>query len=130
MLGLEKRIEVEQGVTLAKEKDTEAAASKMSFGVIIALVLVFTLGYLVIDTKLNLDKSLVVVNEKTADLDRRMVKVEGLPAQVKRTILNGYLAEVSQKVSYIGTQLETPGQKELVAKIDELVGQLKAEVAK
>ena len=130
MLGLEKRMEVELGMAKAQEKDSETTASKMGFAVVVALVLVMTVGYLVVDTKLNLDRGLAAINEKAADMDRRMAKLEGLPAQVKRTIMNGYLAEVAQKVSYIGIQLESPEQKELARKIEEMVGQLKTEVNK
>ncbi len=130
MLGLEKRMEVESGVTKAREKDTEVTTTKMGFAVVAALVIIITVGYVVLDTKLTMEKALVAINEKTADMDRRMAKLEGLPAQVKRTMVNGYLSEVAQKVSYIGTQLEAPEQKELARRIDDLVGQLKGEVNK
>ena len=130
MLGLEKRIQVESGVALAAEKDTETTASRMGFAVAIAVILILAVGYVVIDTKLSTERALAAINEKAADMDRRVTKLEELPGKVRKTIVTGYLSEVAQKVAYAGDVLESPEQKELAKKITDMVNQLKADVNK
>ena len=130
MLGMEKRMQVELGVVKAMEKDAEAASSRIGFAVAIAVILVLTVGYLAVDTKLKSERAIALLNEKTADMEGRVAKLEELPGKVRKTIVTGYLNEVVQKVSYAGSQLDAPEQKELAKKIEDMVNQLKADVNK
>ena len=69
----------------------------------------------------SLDTKISTMESKVADL-------ETLPAKTRATLMSSILQEMSQKTSYMSTQLESEEQKDKLMRAKELIQQVQAEL--
>jgi len=72
-------------------------------------------------TVANLDTKVGTMESKVADL-------ETLPAKTRAALMSSILEEMSQKTSYMSTQLQTPEQQDKLMKAKELIQQVQTEL--
>jgi hypothetical protein len=62
-------------------------------------------------------------------METRVNDLETLPSKTRAALLSSILQEMSQKTSYMSTQLETPEQQEKLMRAKELIQQVQTDLS-
>lgn len=68
------------------------------------------------------------LDTKIATMETRVADLETLPAQTRAALLSSILQEMSQKTSYMSTQVESPEQQDKLMRAKELMQQVQTEL--
>ena len=61
-------------------------------------------------------------------MESKVADLETLPAKTRAALMSSILQEMSQKTSYMSTQLESEEQKDKLMRAKELIQQVQAEL--
>ena len=65
---------------------------------------------------------------KIGTMETKVADLEALPAKTRAALLSSILQEMSQKTSYMSTQLESPEQQDKLMRAKELIQQVQTEL--
>jgi len=68
------------------------------------------------------------LDTKVGTMESKVADLETLPAKTRATLMSSILQEMTQKTSYMSTQLESPEQQEKLMKAKELIQQVQTEL--
>lgn len=68
------------------------------------------------------------MDAKISTMETRINDLETLPSKTRAALLSSILQEMSQKTSYMSTQLETPEQQEKLMRAQELIQQVQTDL--
>lgn len=68
------------------------------------------------------------LDTKIGTMESKVADLETLPAKTRATLMSSILQEMSQKTSYMSTQLESPEQQDKLMKAKELIQQVQTEL--
>lgn len=68
------------------------------------------------------------LDTKIGTMESKVADLETLPAKTRATLMSSILQEMSQKTSYMSTQLESPEQQDKLMRAKELIQQVQTEL--
>lgn len=112
----------------------------------IALFISLAAVILLLGLYMHLNQSLKTLNQQVQDLsaikttvstldtkigtmETRVADLETLPAKTRATLMSSILQEMSQKTSYMSTQLDSPEQQDKLMRAKELIQQVQTELS-
>ena len=72
--------------------------------------------------------TVATLDTKVGTMESKVADLETLPAKTRATLMSSILQEMTQKTSYMSTQLESPEQQEKLMKAKELIQQVQTEL--
>jgi hypothetical protein len=69
------------------------------------------------------------LDTKINTMETRVADLETLPAQTRAALMSSILQEMSQKTSYMSTQLDSPEQQDKLMRAKELIQQVQTELS-
>ncbi|BAH73920.1 MULTISPECIES: hypothetical protein [Solidesulfovibrio] len=138
MLGMEKKVramygddvESKVGNPAVEAKETaNSARAGLAIGI---LAIVLALGvYVALDAKLSVvTQSVADVPAKVAAMDAKIAAFDALPGKLRKEMAAARLAELAATADALAVTLEGDANKASLAKVSEMIKQLKADVAK
>lgn len=127
------------------QAQTQPADAKPKHAQITAFVLVATL-IILLGFYMHLNQNIQMLTQQVHDLstikntvstldtkigtmETRVNDLETLPSKTRAALLSSILQEMSQKTSYMSTQLETPEQQEKLMRAKELIQQVQTDLS-
>jgi hypothetical protein len=68
------------------------------------------------------------LDTKVGTMESKVAELETLPAKTRAALMSSILQEMTQKTSYMSTQLQSPEQQEKLMKAKELIQQVQTEL--
>lgn len=131
MLGVEKRIKALHGDEALGADEESSRFPRPKNWTVVAIVI---LACLVVGLYISLNLKIARIENKLStlntldmqlkSLENRFADVAAVPEKTRQTLLQNYLAETSQKLSFLEPQLASEQQKALMKQISELMTQL------
>ena len=72
--------------------------------------------------------TVTTLDTKIGTMETKVADLEALPAKTRAALLSSILQEMSQKTSYMSTQLESPEQQDKLMRAKELIQQVQTEL--
>ncbi len=69
------------------------------------------------------------LDTKVGTMESKVAELETLPAKTRAALMSSILQEMTQKTSYMSTQLQSPEQQEKLMKAKELIQQVQTELS-
>jgi cell division protein FtsB len=124
------------------EQATDSGRNMNKIAMFISLAAVI----LLLGLYMHLNQSLTTLNRQVQDLsaikttvstldtkintmETRVADLETLPAQTRAALMSSILQEMSQKTSYMSTQLDSPEQQDKLMRAKELIQQVQTELS-
>ena len=76
----------------------------------------------------SIKTSVATLDTKVGTMESKVADLETLPAKTRAALMSSILAEMSQKTSYMSTQLQSPEQQDKLMKAKELIQQVQTEL--
>ena len=76
----------------------------------------------------SIKTSVATLDTKVGTMESKVADLETLPAKTRAALMSSILAEMSQKTSYMSSQLQSPEQQDKLMKAKELIQQVQTEL--
>jgi outer membrane murein-binding lipoprotein Lpp len=76
----------------------------------------------------SIKTSVATLNTKVGTMESKVADLETLPAKTRAALMSSILEEMSQKTSYMSSQLQSPEQQDKLMKAKELIQQVQTEL--
>lgn len=129
----------DQALVLAQPMAAKPAHKKIALFIFVAALIVLLGFYVHLNQNIRaltqqvhdlstIKTTVSTLDTKISTMDTRVSDLETLPAKTRAALLSSILQEMSQKTSYMSTQLETPEQQEKLMRAKELIQQVQTDL--